>query len=134
MEPDEPEAVKALFEELMLEPLQTFPGRYKKLDAPVQQGVYVIYDPQEQDVLHVGRTPRAKGGIAQRLRGHMGHKNGKRSFSSFVRGYEPLEGDGSRLRRDKYTFRCLVVENPRLRALLEAYATGHLCPAHIGTG
>lgn len=134
MKPNEQEAVKALFEKLMLAPLRAFPGRYGELDAPVLQGVYVIYDPQGRDVLHVGSTPRAKGGIAQRLRKHMGHKSGKSSSSSFVRLYEPLEGDGSRLRRDKYTFRCLPVDDPRRRSLLEAYAIGHLCPAHLGTG
>jgi hypothetical protein len=34
----------------------------------------------------------------------------------------------------RYKFRCVVVENPRLRALLESYATGQLCPAHLGLG
>ena len=128
MKPDEPKAVKVSFEKLMLAPLRTFPELGQRLDAPGLQGVYVILDPRGRDVLHVGRTPRAKGGIAQRLKSHLG------SRSSFVRGYEHLGGDGTKLRRDKYTFRCLVVESPRQRALLEAYAIGHLCPAHLGTG
>ena len=107
MRPDEPKAVKALFDQLMLEPLRIFPKLRQTLDAPALRSVYVIHDPRGRDVLYVGSTPRALGGNAQRLCGHMGHKNEKRSYSSFVRRYESLEGDGSRLRRDKYTFRCL---------------------------
>lgn len=36
--------------------------------------------------------------------------------------------------RGGYGFRYLTVKNPRQRALLEAYAIGVLCPAHIGLG
>jgi len=128
MKPDEPEAVKVLFDKLMRKPLRTFPKLRKSLHAPCLQGVYVIHDPRGRDVLHVGRTHRAKGGIAQRLKDHLG------SRSSFVRGYKPLEGDGSRLRQGKFKFRYLAVDSPRQRALLEAHATGHLCPAHLGEG
>jgi hypothetical protein len=34
--------------------------------------------------------------------------------------------------RARCTYRFLIVENDRMRALLEAYAIGHLCPHHIG--
>jgi hypothetical protein len=44
-----------------------------------------------------------------------------------------FNGDGSRL-RGRYKFRCIVVRSDRQRALLEAYAIGFLCPAHMGTG
>ena len=120
----ESKAVSALFAKLMQAPLQKFPEPRQKLNAPDRQGVYLIYGPRGK-VLHVGRTPRAKGGIAQRLRSHLSGN------SSFAIRY--LDRDGSIL-RDKHKFRCLAVANPRRRALLEAYAIGHLCPAHLGLG
>ena len=67
----------------------------------------------------------AKGGLAQRLRDHL---SGSSSFK-----YHYLNGDGSIL-RNNYQFRCVEVENPRIRTLLEAYAIGHLCPQHLGLG
>ena len=118
------ETIKSLFNELIRRPLQTFPAHREELGAPKQRGVYIIYN-RKREVLHVGATPKAKNGIAQRLRNHMSAK------SSFVSRY--LSGDGSQL-RDGYMFRCLVVEDRRLRALLDAFAIGHLCPAHIGHG
>lgn len=120
----EPETVRALFDKLMQARLEVFPEFRQRLTAPTRRGVYVIYDPRGK-VLHVGRTPRAQNGIAQRLRGHMAGR------SSFVK--EHFRGDGSKL-RGRCKFRCLVVKNPRRRALLEAYAISHLCPAHLGLG
>ena len=120
----EQKTVRAVFTELKGSPLQTFPDLRGKLNAPDRQGVYVIYAPRGK-VAHVGRTPKAKGGIAQRLRDHMS------GASSFTNQY--LNGEGSKL-RGKYKFRYIVVNNRRHRALLEAYATGKLCPAHIGLG
>jgi hypothetical protein len=116
--------VKALFIELIRSPLQTFPEYRGKLNAPAGKGVYVIYDPRGR-VAHVGSTPRAVGGIAQRLRNHMA------GASSFTRA--EFNRDGSRL-RGKYKFRCIEVRAKRHRALLEAYAIGSLCPTHIGIG
>src|SRR5262249_12513613 len=84
---------------------------------------YVIYSSTGK-VLHVGRTLRGLLGIRQRLTNHLQRQ------SSFTMQY--LKGDSSKLRSCK--FRCLVVTNPRKRALLEAYATGYLCPAHLGLG
>ncbi len=130
MKSDEPGTVRKLFAKLRREPLRTFPEMNKTLDAPGMPGVYVICCPRGEEVLYVGRTSR----ITRRLKQHMGHKSGKRSSSSFVKRYGPLGGDGSRLRQDKHMFRCLVVDDARDRALLEAYAIGHLCPAHVGTG
>jgi hypothetical protein len=120
----EPATIKSLFDQLMLAPLSAFPARGAHLTAPKQGGVYVIYSPA-REVLHVGSTPRARNGIAQRLRNHLSAR------SSFVRRH--LGGNGYQL-RDGYMFRYLTVENRRFRALLEAYAIGHLCPAHIGHG
>ena len=120
----EQEFVKALFIELEGSPLETFPALRGELKAPCVQGVYVIYGPLGR-VAHVGRTLRAKGGIAQRLRSHM---SGTSSFAKIS-----LKGKGSKL-RCKYKFRSIKVVNPRRRALLEAFATGRLCPTHIGLG
>jgi hypothetical protein len=92
------------------------------MDAPDLQGVYVIYNARGK-VLHVGRTPKGAKGLHQRLSNHL------HGASSFTIKY--LEGHGARLRRGG-TFRYLVVASPRLRALLEAYAIGSLCPAHLG--
>jgi hypothetical protein len=86
-------------------------------------GVYVIYDPKGR-VAHVGRTVRGKRGLYQRLNNHL---HGK---SSFV--IKALDGKGGVLRRG-YKFR-IAVENSRLRAFLEAFAIGQLCPDHIGDG
>jgi hypothetical protein len=118
--------VEEQFNQLIGAQKETFPeaGKRKALNAPESRGVYVIYDPCGL-VVHVGRTPSGKGGLAQRLQNHL------HSQSSFTEKYPPLNGDGSKL-RDGYTFRCISVPDDRLRALLEAYAIGHLCPAHIG--
>jgi hypothetical protein len=121
---NERELIKTLFEELMRSPLQPFPGHRGKLDAPIEPGVYVIYGARGK-VLHVGRTPRGLLGLRQRLTNHL------HGMSSFVIKY--LNRDGSKL-RNGCGFRCIVVKNPRRRALLEAYATGCLCPAHLGLG
>jgi hypothetical protein len=119
------EQIAVLFRQLTRSPLKTFPALRQKLDAPDRQGVFVIFDPKGATVLHVGRTPKGQRGLFQRLRDHMS------GSSSFTRKY--LNGDGAEL-RGKYKFRHLAVSNPRRRALLEAYAIGHLCPAHIGLG
>ena len=116
--------VEDLFNELMHSPLHRFPPFRGELKAPDQLGVYVIQTPRGK-VAHVGRTPRAKGGIAQRLRDHMA------GSSSFTIQY--LKRGGSEL-RGKYKFRFIVVKNPRHRALLEAYTIGQLCPDHLGLG
>jgi len=116
-------SVRALYARLVRSELHPFPRR-GPVRHPTRRGVYVIYDARRRPV-HVGRTPRARGGLAQRLTNHL------RGRSSFVR--ESLDGDGSRLRRG-YAFRHLVVEDLRKAALLEAYALGRLCPAHIGVG
>ena len=113
-----------LFNELINSKDYLFPEPHKKINAPNKRGVYIIYSPKGK-VLHVGCTPKAKNGIAQRLRDHLN------ANSSFTNKY--LKRNGSRL-RSGYKYKYLVVSNPRLRAFLEAYAIGNLCPAHIGLG
>ena len=117
-------AIIRLYAELQNATQRNFPAAGGILEAPEERGVYVIYGPQDQ-VLHVGSTPKGERGIVKRLRDHMA------ASSSFTNSY--LKGDGSVLRAG-YSYRYVVVEDPRHRALLEAYAIGDLCPAHIGHG
>jgi hypothetical protein len=119
----EQKAVRALFIDLMREKRKQFPKPRGKLDAPARQGVYVIYSPRVWKVVHVGRTYKGTAGLRQRLKNHM------HGSSSFAREY--FKGHGSTL-RNGYAFRCLPVTSRRLRALLEAYAIGRLCPSHTG--
>ena len=110
--------IKALLRKLVNAALQKFPKPRQILEAPKEPGVYVIYSPSRR-VLHVGSTPRGRGGLHQRLCNHLHAK------SSFTKKY--LSGDGSAL-RDGYKFRYLVVDDPRRRALLEALAIGTYVP------
>jgi hypothetical protein len=114
----EQETIRMLFDKLVSAPLQSFPVSRGKLDAPNKPGVYVIYSSRGK-ILHVGRTPRAV--LGKRLKNH------PHGGSSFANKY--LKGDYSRVRA--YKFRCLFEANRRKRGLLEAYATGRLCPAHV---
>jgi hypothetical protein len=120
----EQKTIRKRFETLIGARLHSFPKERGRLDAPKLRGVYIIYDPR-QKVAHVGTTPRGKGGIHQRLTNHL---YGQSSFAK-----KCFKGDGSEL-RDGFSYRCLPVEDDRLRALLEAYAIGYLCPKHIGLG
>jgi hypothetical protein len=120
----ESQIVKMLFDKLCVQPKRSFPRFREPLDAPPKPGVYVIH--KNETVLHVGRTLRGRNGIQQRLKNHL---HGSSSFTN-----EYLKGKGSTLREDGYTYQYLVLEDPRKRALLEAYAVGTLCPEHIGLG
>lgn len=101
-----------------------FPESGHDLACPARQGVYLIYDPQGR-VAHVGRTLRARNGLLTRLRNHL------HGQSSFVELH--LKRRHRRLRRG-YAYAWVEVRNPRRRALVEALATGLICPKHIGTG
>jgi len=116
--------VKRLFDELCTHPKRSFPKSRQPLDAPSKPGVYIIR--KEETVLHVGRTLRGRDGIHQRLKNHL---HGSSSFTN-----EYLQGKGTTLREDGYTYQYLVLEDPRKRALLEAYTVGMLCPEHVGLG
>lgn len=116
--------MQILFKALLCQKSCCFPKPDERLEAPIEQGVYVIYD-AKQVVVHVGKTSKAKGGLKQRLGNHMQGK------SSFARKY--LKGEGRKL-RGKYTFKYILVSDPRLRTLFEAYVTSHLCPKHLGVG
>jgi len=120
----EQKAIRSLFSRLRRAPLHRFPRRGRALLCPARHGVYLIID-RVGRVAHVGRTTRGQDGLLQRLQNHLAGQ------SSFVILY--LKGRPSRL-RNGYWYSWLVISNPRTRALVEAYATGVLCPRHIGTG
>jgi len=120
----EPRAVRAYFAHLRRASRHRFPEKGQPLLSPPRHGVYLIVDPAGR-VAHVGRTTRARAGLLQRLRAHLAGR------SSFVILF--LRHRASRLRRG-YSYSWVEIANPRLRALVEAYATGVLCPRHIGTG
>lgn len=122
--PGEPKVIRKLLRKLRAAPLTPFPPPRKSVEAPNEHGVYIIYSPRRREVLHVGRTYRGAGGLRKRLQNHL------HGASSFTHTY--LEGHGAILRKG-YAFRCLAVKRSRQRALLELYATGVLCPAHLGT-
>ncbi|WP_157533274.1 hypothetical protein [Microbulbifer variabilis] len=119
---NEAEEIKLLFQQLIQSEPFSFPKEREVLMAPKDRGVYLIFS-NLGAVLHVGNTPTGKDGINQRLKDHL------RGASSFVRDY--LNGNGSSLRRECY-YKYLPVSKSRQRALLEAYATGCLCPKHFG--
>ena len=112
-----------LFEKLCARPKIRFPAERQLLDAPHVPGVYVIR--KGRTVLHVGRTTRGKKGLHGRLMSHL------HGTSSFTQSY--YNGSGEKLRQG-HTFQYIEVEDPRQRALLEAYAIGQFCPKHLGLG
>jgi hypothetical protein len=123
----EQRAIKSLFKKLNGAGSNHFPKHGQKLLAPDKKGVYVIYGPKGK-ALHVGSTPRAKKGLAQRLRNHL---QGQSSFTK--KFFAKSEKRGPQL-RNGYSYAFVIVPNDRRRALLEAYAIGSLCPKHIGHG
>jgi hypothetical protein len=124
--------VKAKFAELIRSPLHLFPGSRQRFKETDKRGIYVIYSPRGK-VLHIGGTPRGQRGIRQRLGNHLHGQSSFTNKSNYLRRY------GGRTLKDRYTYvrehcsyRCLAIEDERLRVLLEAYAIGHLCPDHVG--
>lgn len=110
-----------LFRLLLKQPIYTFPLARMPLNAPTEQGVYVIRN-HDGIVAYVGETPRGTVGLYNRLKNHL------YGLSSFVGSH--LDGNGSLL-RGRYTYQFLAIPEPRTRALLESFATGWLCPIHI---
>jgi len=119
----ETKEVKRLFRELRRQKKLAFPKARGQLEAPKEQGVYIIY--RGNNVMHIGRTLRGKNGLHQRLKNHL---QGNSSFTK-----KKFNGSGSKLRAG-FKYQLLKVRSDRKRALLEAYATGVLCPVHIGLG
>lgn len=112
---DESERIKALFEQLSRQPLMKF--RRGCRNVPNEDGVYVIYGSWEGHVLYVGRTIQA---VRRRVPVRIGLRQ---RLSTHKAKYGDLTG-----------FRYLVVPDPRERILLEALATGMLCPVDLAYG
>jgi hypothetical protein len=123
-ENNEPQEITRLFNKLCEQPRENFPKQGKSITAPSTHCVYVIR--KDEIVLHVGRTYRGKEGLKQRLNNHL---HGASSFA--VQYLKPMAAN---LRDAGYTYQCLELKEPRKRALVEAYATGTLCPVHLGLG
>jgi hypothetical protein len=114
--------VRGLFGMLLEAPLHPFPA-IGPVEVTRQKGIYVIYNPNG-DPSHVGNSPRGREGLRQRLNNHLSFQ------SSYTRNFLMPQNLSV---RNGYSFRFIVVENPRHMALLQAYAIGNLCPEHIGT-
>ena len=124
MKPKQPKTIHQLLQKVIRSESHSFPPHRQPLDAPTEHGVYIIYNAKDQ-VVHVGRSVSGQEGLHQRLTDHL------QGASSFANKY--LHGDGSKL-RNGYKFKYLVIPHPRTRALVEALATGTLCPLHLGLG
>jgi hypothetical protein len=120
----EPKVIKAKFGQLMRSPMVRFSKAGQRLNVPDLHGMYIIYSPNGR-VAHVRRTVRGKMGLRQRLNNHL------HGASSLVA--KALAGKGATVRKG-YKFRYVSIESGRLRALLEAYSIGQLCPDHLGDG
>ena len=120
---NESQKVEELFNNLLESETYRFPVSGKVNKSP-KQGVYIIYG-TKNEVLHAGKTARAKGGLNQRLTNHL------RNQSSFSNQYVLSKGIDL---RQTGRFKFIEIENPRTRAFVEALTIGKLCPAHIGTG
>ena len=116
------ERVQQFFAALEGAPLQEFPASGARLNVPETHGVYAIYGRRGVRVLHVGRTVTGTKGLRQRLSNHLYGR------SSFVTLH--FDRDATRVRGLRFKY--VEVKNPRIRALVEAYAIGQYCPSHIG--
>lgn len=115
---NEPKTTHNLFQKLLEAKQESFPPKYHPQKAPNDYGVYIIYDPKGR-VAHVGRSVRGKNGLHQRLKNHL---QAKSSLTT-----KHLKGDG-------YKYKYEIIHDDRKRALVEALATGTLCPLHLGLG
>jgi hypothetical protein len=96
--------------------------------------MYVLYGPKGKG-RYVGEA-HGINGVRGRLMTHLRESDGVtqiwlRAQKSRLPQRGLFRKYGSTL-RSRGGFRYLVVENARQRALLEAYATGCLCPDYIG--
>lgn len=119
--------IKELFRQLKAKQPELFPQERRPLNVTTKHGVYIIYSPGRK-ILHVGRTLRGRKGLRQRLNNHL------QGQSSFTVSYFKNRKKSPKLLRRRYKFAYVEVNNSRMRALLEAYAVGMLCPIHLGTG
>jgi len=117
--------IESLFKLLISKEKHLFPKTRKKINVPESHGVYIIYNPNGK-VVYVGITKYGQNGLKNRFKNHL------YGMSSFTKNY--LNNKGSKL-RNRYMYQFIEINeaNDRKRLLLEAFATGKLCPAHIGT-
>jgi hypothetical protein len=101
----EQKTIVGLFDRLKNAPLQVFDNQPLN-NVPTEQGVYVICGSRGK-ILYVGRTRSRRFGLKDRLTDHR-------------RNYKHKPG---------CKYRYLVVKDKRRGALLEALATGSLCPS-----
>lgn len=78
-----------------------------------------------QERWFTSEIPFGKRGLYQRLTNHL---HGASSFTIKYLNRKPAK------LRNSFTYQFIEIDQPRLRALLQAYAIGVLCPAHIGEG
>lgn len=93
-------------------------------DNPLYHGVYAISDPQDLEILYVGMSKNAKGGIGQRLDDHVSLTG--ESATSILRTW--IGGDLEIAR--SYLVRILRVDDYFERRNIEAVAIGALSPKY----
>jgi hypothetical protein len=86
---------------------------------PIDHGIYVITDPTDKEVVYVGRTIRAEGGLGRRIKGHV-----VRKVASDLN--QKLGGD--RILAGQHLVRAHVIEDPNYRRLAEHFGIASLRP------
>lgn len=119
----EPIKIMKMYKELIASNFYPFPAQ-GRLSVCSEQAVYIIYN-KNNTVLHVGRTIEGQNGLNRRLYDHLART------STFRKKF--VLPNNISLRND-CKFKYIIVEDSRLRTLLEALTLGLLCPEHIGTG
>ena len=118
---DEGKKIKKLFRRLCKSEHVVIP-KEGRIELPETEGVYILLN-KKDDVLLVGKTEGGKGGLRARINTQLfGTSPFRKLFLT------PSETDI----RKKHYLQYLAIESERDRILVEAYATGKLCPAFIG--
>ena len=120
-----------LYHQLMSQEEIAFPLPRKRMKASTDRGVYIIFDPH-CTVVHVGRTPRAKNGIRQRLYDHLGGRSSftqnyltsprvifTRENSGFVDSLEDLSNKTISVERGYFLQQKLSDEYPNIKLLIK---------------
>ena len=88
---------------------------------PNRQGVYAISDPEDSEIVYVGMSVKAVGGVGQRLLDHLKNKE-KAVLKSMV--------GGDRKEAERYFVRVFELDDYISRRNLEAFATSTLSPKY----
>lgn len=113
--------IQSHFNRLIKSRLLSFKSTTDVNNISTNLGVYIIYN-NKKEVLYIGRTPKAKGGLKQRIKNHL---NGASSFS--INFAQKNNLDLKKIGK----FRYIPIEDYSERAYTEALATGKLCPQYI---